>query len=86
LDRYISTGICNIKGSISYPNFDKPFNVTRDASNFEIGSVFSQGQIGEDLPIVYSSRVLKKAEENYCTTEKELLAIVWSLKQLNLIY
>lgn len=67
---------------LSYPNFDKPFNVTCDASNLAIGSVLSQGPIGQDLPIVYSSRVLNKAEQNYCTTEKELLAIVWSLKQL----
>jgi len=72
----LSTGIYNIKDALvsepilSYPDFDKPFNVTCDASNFAIGSVLSQGTIGEDLPIVYSSRVLNKAEQNYGTTEK----------------
>jgi len=58
---------------LSFENFEKPFNGTCDASNFAIGSVLSQGPIGEDLPIVYSSRVLNKAEQDYCTTEKELL-------------
>jgi hypothetical protein len=46
-----------------------------------IGTILSQGNIGSDLPIAYISRTLNKAEKNYNTTEKELLAIVWANKQ-----
>lgn len=65
---------------LQYPNFEKPFVLTTDASNIAIGSVLSQGDIGNDLPISYYSRTLNKAEQNYSTTEKELLAIVDSVK------
>lgn len=66
---------------LQYPKFDEPFLVTSDASDFAIGSVLSQGIIGRDLPIAYTSRVLTDAELNYSTTEKELLAIIYAVKQ-----
>jgi len=46
-----------------------------------IGAILSQGTVGSDLPISYISRTLNKAEKNYSTTEIELLAIVWTVKQ-----
>lgn len=66
---------------LQYPDFDRMFNLTCDASNFAIGSVLSQGPIGQDAPIAYASRTLNKAEQNYNTTEKELCAIIWGVKQ-----
>lgn len=66
---------------LQYPDFEKPFILTTDASNDAIGSVLSQGEIGQDLPIAYASRTLNSAERNYPTVEKELLSIVWSVKQ-----
>lgn len=65
---------------LQYPDFEKPFVLTTDASNVAIGSVLSQGTIGSDLPVAYASRTLNTHEQNYSTTEKELLAIVWSVK------
>ena len=62
-------------------DYTKEFIFTTDDSNFVVGAVLSQGQIGKDRPIAYASRTLNKSEENYCTTEKELLAIVWAVKQ-----
>lgn len=58
------------------PNFDKPFTVTCDASNYAIGAVLSQN----NHPISYASRTLNRHETKYSTIEKELLAIVYAVK------
>lgn len=65
---------------LQYPNFEEPFVLTTDASNYAIGAVLSQGLIGSDLPVAYASRTLNEHEINYSTIEKELLAIVWATK------
>ena len=63
---------------LRYPDYKKEFTLTTDASNKGLGAVLSQ----EGHPCYYISRTLNKAEENYNTTEKELLAIVWAVKRL----
>ena len=65
---------------LQYPDFERPFILTTDASNFALGAVLSQGQVGSDKPVAYASRTLTKSEENYSAIEKELLAIVWATK------
>lgn len=65
---------------LTMPNFNEKFIITTDASDKAIGAILSQGIVGEDLPISYASRSLNKAEQNYSTSEKELLAIVWATK------
>ena len=47
-------------------------------SNDALDAILSQGRIRQDLPISYASRTLTNLEKNYSTTEKELLAIIWS--------
>lgn len=64
---------------LQYPDFTKPFVVTTDASQTAIGAILSQGKIGKDLPIAYTSRLLNDAEQNYSTIERELLAIVYAV-------
>src|SRR5699024_9545971 len=39
---------------LQYPDYSKPFILTTDASNFAIGAILSQGEIGKDLPIAYA--------------------------------
>lgn len=63
-----------------YPDYNKPFNLTTDASNYAIGAVLSQGEMGKDKPIHFASRTLSRAEENYSVPEKEMLAIFWALQ------
>lgn len=65
------------------PDFNKPFELTTDASSFAIGAVLSQ----ERHPITFISRTLNKTEQNYATNEREILAIVWALQKLrNYLY
>lgn len=67
--------ICNAP-VLAYPDFEKKFTLTTDASGVSIASVLSQS----GHPIAYYSRTLNSAERNYSTIERELLAIVDSTK------
>lgn len=63
-----------------YPDYKQPFILTTDASEFAIGAVLSQGEVGKDRPIHFASRTLSRTEEKYSVPEKEMLAIYWSLQ------
>lgn len=65
---------------LQYPDFEKEFVLTTDASDYAIGAVLSQGNIGEDRPVAFASRTLNGAEQGYSAVEKELLAIVWATR------
>ena len=64
-----------------FPDFEKPFTLTTDASDTAIGAVLSQEKENFDHPVAYLSRSLNKAERNYSTTEKECLAVLYALNQ-----
>ncbi|GJY58475.1 reverse transcriptase domain-containing protein [Tanacetum coccineum] len=49
-----------------------------DASDFAVGAVLGQRIDGKFKPIYYASKTLNNAQEHYTTTEKELLAVVFS--------
>ena len=53
-----------------------PFVLDTDTSNVACGAVLSQVQDGEENVVAYRSKMLSPEEQNYCTTRKELLAIV----------
>ena len=63
---------------LAYPNFNKPFEIHTDASHTQLGAVISQ----DKQPIAFYSRKLNPAQTRYTTTERELLAIVETLKEL----
>lgn len=65
---------------LTYPDFNKIFLITTDASDFAIGAVLSQNVEGKYRPIHFASRTLNKTEEIYSASEKEMLAIIWALK------
>ena len=52
---------------LAFPDFDKPFNLTTDASDSAIGAIFSQGKNSKYRPISFISRSFSKTEENYVT-------------------
>ena len=63
---------------LSFPQFDKTFVVDTDASQDGLGAMLSQD--GERHVIAYASRVLTKAERQYCATRREMLAVVWAVR------
>ena len=62
---------------LTYPDFNKPFDVHTDASDKQIGAVISQN----GKPVAHFSRTLNSAQKNYTVTDKELLSIVEVLKE-----
>ena len=66
------------------PDYSKRFYLQTDASERGVGGVLSQkDEEGFDHPIAYFSRKLLPRETRYSATEKELLAIVNSLKHFD---
>jgi hypothetical protein len=62
---------------LAHPRFDLSFILSCDASNYGISAILSQLQNGKERPLSFASRILNKAEKNYSTTHKELLAVVF---------
>nr|GFA10533.1 reverse transcriptase domain-containing protein [Tanacetum cinerariifolium] len=63
------------------PNWDLPFELMCDASDFAIGAVLGQRHEKHFWPIHYASKTLTDVESNYTTTEKEMLAVVYAFKK-----
>ena len=63
---------------LQLPNWQQPFEVICDASNFTVGAVLGQRKEGKPYVIYYASKLLDDAQINYTTIEKELLAIVYA--------
>nr|GEW70616.1 reverse transcriptase domain-containing protein [Tanacetum cinerariifolium] len=63
------------------PNWDLPFELMCDASDFAIGAVLEKRYEKHFRPIHYASKMLTEAESNYTTTEKEMLAVVYAFEK-----
>ena len=61
---------------MAIPRLDQPLILGTDASNISISFNLSQLIDGRERVIEYGARGLRKAELNYSTSEKELLAVV----------
>ncbi|WZZ77549.1 hypothetical protein YC2023_098121 [Brassica napus] len=63
------------------PNWDLPFEIMCDASDYAVGAVLGQKKDGKTHVIYYASQTLNDAQMRYATTEKEMLAIVFAFQK-----
>ena len=63
------------------PEWDQGFEIMCDASDFAMGAVLGQRKEKIFRTIYYASRTFNEAQENYSTTEKEMLAIVFACEK-----
>ena len=65
---------------LCYPDFRKPFIVRTDANKLGLWAILCQKQESGNVRVVlYGSRTLRKAEENYSTHKLEFWAIYWAV-------
>ncbi|GJT24222.1 reverse transcriptase domain-containing protein [Tanacetum coccineum] len=58
------------------PDWDLPFELMCDASDFAIGAILGQRKTKHFQPIYYASKTMTNAQAHYTMTEKDLLAVV----------
>ena len=63
------------------PDWNKEFEIMCDASDYAMGAVLGQKADKVFRAIYYSSKTFNKAQENYSTTEKEMLAMVFACEK-----
>ena len=62
-------------------NWNLPFEIMCDASDYAIGAVLGQRENKKAFVIYYASKTLDSAQANYTTMEKEFLAIIFALEK-----
>ena len=60
------------------PDWNQGFEIVCDASNYVVGTVLGQHH-DKIFQAIYSSQTLDNAQQNYITTKKEMLAVVFAL-------
>jgi len=69
---------------LAYPNTAQEYILDIDASDHNVCAVQSQVQDGREVVVAHYSKAISAAEENYCTTRKELLAVIEVVKHFRL--
>nr|GEZ04108.1 reverse transcriptase domain-containing protein [Tanacetum cinerariifolium] len=65
------------------PNWDQPFELMCDASDYAVRAVLGQRIEKHFRSIHYASKTMNQAEANYTTTDKEMLAVVYAFKNFH---
>nr|GEW98390.1 reverse transcriptase domain-containing protein [Tanacetum cinerariifolium] len=63
------------------PNWDQPFELMCDASDFVVGAVLGQRIEKHFRPIHCASKTMTETKSSYTTTEKEMLAVVYAFEK-----
>ncbi|GKA99467.1 reverse transcriptase domain-containing protein [Tanacetum coccineum] len=63
------------------PDWDLPFKIMYDASDYAVGAVLGQRKTKHFQPIQYASKTMTDAQAHYTITEKELLAVVYAFEK-----
>ena len=63
------------------PEWDQGFEIMCDASDFTMGAVLGKRKEKIFRAIYNASKTFNEAHENYSTTEKEMLAIVFACEK-----
>ena len=61
---------------LAFPTETGQYILDTDASNFGLGGVLSQIQNDQERVVAYCSRALRPSQRRYCTTKREMLAVV----------
>nr|GEU47780.1 reverse transcriptase domain-containing protein [Tanacetum cinerariifolium] len=62
-------------------DWDMPFELMCDASDYAISAVLGKHQDKHFSPIHYASKTMTEAESNYTLTKKEMLAVVYAFEK-----
>jgi hypothetical protein len=63
------------------PDWNLPFEIMCDASDYAVGAVLGQRKEGKVHAIYYASKTLNEAQVNYATTKKELLVVMFAFEK-----
>nr|GEY50497.1 reverse transcriptase domain-containing protein [Tanacetum cinerariifolium] len=63
------------------PDWDLPFELMCDASDFATGAVLGKRHEKHFRPIHYASKTMTEAESHYTTKKKEMLAVVYAFEK-----
>ena len=66
---------------LAFPDFNKMFILSTDASNYAAGAILSQK---DEHPISYASKLFSKTEHSASMSEKELAAIVFGAQYFSI--
>nr|GEW91800.1 reverse transcriptase domain-containing protein [Tanacetum cinerariifolium] len=80
--RRMPFGLCNApeksykSSNLGCPDWNLPFELMCDASDFTIGAVLGQRKTKHFQPIHFASKTMTEAQIHYTATEKEMLAVI----------
>jgi hypothetical protein len=65
-----------------FPDWENTFHMHVNALTIALGAILAQPGVGDlDHPVAFTSRKLSDSEQNYNTTEREVLAMVYALQK-----